>query len=87
MWATLEGIHAALDPLNKLIKVLQADAVSLGRAVELLIPVFKALPESVKAFPPGDYSVSVRLIAERYSLFFHAEAVLAITAGAPAWAA
>ncbi len=76
-WNTLEGIHKAFEPLQSLIEVLQSDKVSLGRAVEFLLPVLKQLPESVKLFAPGDFAAASRLINERSALFFRAEAVIA----------
>ena len=76
-WNTLEGVHLAFEPLKLLIETLQADSVSLGRAIELLIPVLKQVPESIKCFAPGDFAAASRLVTERNALFFRAEAVVA----------
>ena len=76
-WNTLEGILAALDPLTQLLEQVQSDSMTLGRAVEMVLPILDGIPRDVKNFAPGDVTAATKRIAERRLLLVHHEAVMA----------
>ena len=44
-WATTEGLHNSLNPFQKFLEAVQSDGLSLGCAVDLVLPVLNGVVE------------------------------------------
>ena len=47
-WDTVKSLHSTLEPLCALITSLESDAVSLGKAVELVLPELERVPPAYR---------------------------------------
>ena len=64
-WSTLEGIHVAVSPVQELLEKVQADGVSLGRAVESLHEMLDKIAPAVRRIAPGDAVRAAAIVAQR----------------------
>ena len=69
-WSTLEGIHVAVSPVQELLEKVQADGVSLGRAVESLHEMLDKIAPAVRRIAPGDAVRAAAIVAQRGPQFF-----------------
>ena len=69
-WSTLEGIHVAVSPVQELLEKVQADGVSLGRAVESLHGMLDKIAPAVRRIAPGDAVRAAAIVALRGPQFF-----------------